>query len=539
MPAGQGWSGNGFLRRAAYLRTEKCAIRAPPLTDEGQKSAMIAITPEQTAILDTPPTSSFRVIAGAGCGKTSTLEWFSKTWTRHRGLYLAFNTAIAKEARARFSNQIEARTANSYAYRSLNIGQLNRKVQGRYLARDIWRLEKVLGTKSGGAADVVLKTLSNFLISEGSKITATHCPEPDSGRNREIRLFVAQAYKYLAALEKHDFPITHDLYLKKFEREQKITGYDYIMVDEAQDLNPVLISILKKSGLPIVAVGDPNQSIYAFRGAVDAISDLEGPCLPLTRSWRFGEPLARMANAILGHHSRKPAHSLHGNPAVKSRVMLHKKGLKPEHNTLVLARTNARLFEGLADSTRPFHVLGGVNDMVQEILAAYSLYQRQFEPSLKPEGAALEYGTWRELENAAEGRDGDPVAKRLFGIVDKHKETLDKKIKTIQTLYRDDPDEVSLVCSTAHKAKGREFDAVIMLDDFLSPEEWSRRRTQFQDRARKTEQEHGPLSPRLKARLKRDLDNCDQEINLLYVACTRARLTLSLPEALFEFWKTV
>ena len=246
---------------------------------------MIAITPEQTAILDTPPTASFRVIAGAGCGKTSTLEWFSKTWTRHRGLYLAFNTAIAKEARARFSNQIEARTANSYAYRSLNIGQLNRKVQGRYLVRDIWRLEKVLGMKSGGAADAVLKTLSNFLISEGSKITATHCPEPDSGRNREIRLFVAQAYKYLAALEKHDFPITHDLYLKKFEREQKITGYDYIMVDEAQDLNPVLISILKKSGLPIVAVGDPNQSIYAFRGAVDAISDLEGPCLPLTRSW--------------------------------------------------------------------------------------------------------------------------------------------------------------------------------------------------------------------------------------------------------------
>lgn len=499
---------------------------------------MIAITPEQTAILDTPPTSSFRVIAGAGCGKTSTLEWFSKTWTRHRGLYLAFNTAIAKEARARFSGQIEARTANSYAYRSLNIGELGRKVQGRYMARDIWRLEKLLGTKAGAAPDSVLTTLNNFLISEGSKITATHCPEPESGRNRLVRQFVAQAYKYLVAFEKHDFAITHDLYLKKFEREQKITGYDYIMVDEAQDLNPVLISILKKSGLPIVAVGDPNQSIYAFRGAVDAISALEGPCLPLSHSWRFGEPVARIANAILAHHSRRPTQRLHGNPAVKSRVQLHRKGVKPEHNTLVLARTNARLFEGLAESTRPFHVLGGVNDMVQEILAAYSLYQRQFQPSLKPQGAALDYATWQELENAAEGRDADPVAKRLFGIVEKHKDTLDKKIKTIQTLYRESAEDVSLVCSTAHKAKGREFDAVIMLDDFLSPEEWSRRRTQFQDRARKMEQEHGPLSPRLKGKLKRDLDNCDQEINLLYVACTRARLTLSLPEGLFEFWKT-
>lgn len=527
----------GFLRRMAYLRTEKCAI--PPRTagKKDKESEMIACTPEQTAILDKAPTSSFRVIAGAGCGKTSTLELFSKKWTRHRGLYLAFNTAIAKEARARFSTQIEARTANSYAYRSLNIGQMGRKVQGRYMARDIWRLEKILDRKANSTPDTVLKTLSNFLISEGSKITSAHCPEPDKQRNVEIRQFVAQAYKYLIAFEKHDMPITHDLYLKKFEREQKITGYDYVMVDEAQDLNPVLVSILKKSELPIVAVGDPNQSIYAFRGAVDALSDLDGPCLPLTRSWRFGEPVAQMANAILQHHSSKPAYSLHGSPMVKSRVMRHQKGLKPEHNTLVLARTNARLFEGLADSTRPFHVLGGVNDMVQEILAGYNLYQRQFKPSLKPEGAALDYATWQDLERAAEGRDADPVAKRLFGIVDKHKDTLDQKIQTIQTLYRDSADEVSLICSTAHKAKGREFDAVIMLDDFLSPEEWTRRRTQFIQQAKLFEKDKGPLPPTLKARLKKNLENCDQEINLLYVACTRAKLTLSLPDALFQFWK--
>ncbi|MCX2561691.1 UvrD-helicase domain-containing protein [Acetobacter farinalis] len=498
---------------------------------------MSACTPEQTAILEQEPTSSFRVVAGAGCGKTSTLELFSRKWSRHRGLYLAFNAAIAADARTRFPAWVEARTANSYAYRSLNIGQSGRKVTGRYLARDIWQLEKILGCKARGPAETVLKTLGNFLISEGSKITVAHCPEPDSQRNREVRLFVAQAYKYLVDFEKHDLPITHDLYLKKFEREQKITGYDYIMVDEAQDLNPVLLSILKKSGLPIVAVGDPHQSIYAFRGAVDAIGALDGSLLPLTRSWRFGEPVARMAHAILQTHSRPPAYRLHGNPAVKSRIMPHRKGVKPEHDTLVLARTNARLFEGLAEATQPFHVLGGVTDIVQEIRGAFNLYQRQFQPALKPEGAALDYASWRDLENAAEGRDGDPVAKKLYYIVDKHKDTLNDKIRSIETLYRDNTENVRLVCATAHKAKGREFDAVIMLDDFLSPEEWSRRRSQLMERVRKTEQDKGPLSSREKMRLKRDLENCDQEINLLYVACTRAKLTLSLPDALWQFWE--
>ncbi|WP_039904191.1 UvrD-helicase domain-containing protein, partial [Acetobacter tropicalis] len=216
---------------------------------------MSACTPEQLAILAKSPTSSFKVVAGAGCGKTTTLVLFSEKWAGYKGLYLAFNSAIAREARSRFPRHIEARTAHSYAYQDLSIRALEReRIIPRYTTRHIRQLEQELRmTAPAGSAETVLKTLTAFLISGGTKLTQAHCPEKDAKRNRAIRTFVAQAFKYIIRFENTTFPITHDVYLKRFEMDRKITGYDYIMVDEAQDLNPVLFSILEKSGLPVVA----------------------------------------------------------------------------------------------------------------------------------------------------------------------------------------------------------------------------------------------------------------------------------------------
>lgn len=503
---------------------------------------MSACTPEQLAILGKKPTDSFKVVAGAGCGKTTTLVLFSETWSRHKGLYLAFNTAIAREARGRFPRQIEARTAHSYAYQDLNIRALEReRLIPRYNLRHIRELEKELGVSvPSGCAETALKTLTAFLISAGSKLTQAHCPEKDAKRNRAIRTFVAAAFKYIIRFEKNSFPITHDVYLKRFELDRKIAGYDYIMVDEAQDLNPVLFSILEKSGLPVVAVGDPHQSIYGFRGAMDAMAALKVQELPLTQSWRFGEDIARLSNATLAQHSKPARHRLHGNPARNSLIRLYNGKIRPTNNTLVLARTNARLFESLVNIQTPFHVLGGVQDMMHEIRAALTLFRRHTNPVAKRVEGALPFGSWKELLAAKDGENADPTAKRLFTIVDKHSHDLDGKIKAIQALHRENPEDVSLVCSTAHKAKGCEFETVIMLDDFQSPAEWAVRRERALARLLKlSEQDDLPEKTlaRQKEKFTRRMEECDQEINLLYVACTRASSQLYLPEAVYKFWQ--
>lgn len=503
---------------------------------------MVAYTPEQMAILAKSPTASFKVVAGAGCGKTSTLALYSQKWATHRGLYLAFNAAIAREARSRFGRQVEARTAHSYAFATLGLRTLEAgRLVPRYTLRHVRQLEAELGHKAPpGSAETVLKTLSAFLTSAGTKLTQAHCPERDAKTNRAIRTFVAMAFKYVVRYEKHSFPITHDVYLKRFEMEHTITGYDYIMVDEAQDLNPVLLSILEKSGLPLVVVGDPFQSIYAFRGAVDAMSAFKVQALPLSRSWRFGPSIARLANAVLAQHAKPPHYPLHGNPALQSHVRQYGGTIRPTSNTLVLARSNVRLFESLVNIKTPFHVLGGVQEMMLEIRSALTLYRRHTNPAARGAESTLPFTSWKELVAAKEGENADPIAKRLFTIVDKHGYELADKMERIQTLYHDTPDTVNLVCSTAHKAKGREFETVIMLDDFLSPQEWATRREKAAERLRTLDDApefSEKYKTRQKTKLTQRMQECTQEINLLYVACTRAQKLLYVPEGLYTFWQ--
>jgi superfamily I DNA/RNA helicase len=62
--------------------------------------------------------SELALIAGAGTGKTSTLALMAGATCR-RGLYVAFNKAIADEARKRFGANVDCRTAHSLAHRAV------------------------------------------------------------------------------------------------------------------------------------------------------------------------------------------------------------------------------------------------------------------------------------------------------------------------------------------------------------------------------------------------------------------------------------
>ena len=79
-------------------------------------------------------------------------------------------------------------------------------------------------------------------------------------------------------------------------------------------------------------------------------------------------------------------------------------------------------------------------------------------------------------------------------------------------LHRTDERDAQIIVSTAHKAKGREFENVIVLEDFELPSHLAGRRAR--DRTKAAE--------------------ADQMINLLDVACTRATRRLYLSDRLFE-----
>jgi DNA helicase-2/ATP-dependent DNA helicase PcrA len=102
--------------------------------------------------------------------------------------------------------------------------------------------------------------------------------------------------------------------------------YRVVLLDEYQDTSVVQTRLLAElfAGHPVMAVGDPNQSIYGWRGA--SASNLEqfagqfgavGPAYPLSTSWRNGHRILDAANALmapLSRVSRVPVEELTPSP---------------------------------------------------------------------------------------------------------------------------------------------------------------------------------------------------------------------------------
>lgn len=99
------------------------------------------------------------------------------------------------------------------------------------------------------------------------------------------------------------------------EVRQRIAGrYDYILVDEYQDTNPIqarLTHLLGRDHLRVTAVGDDAQSIYAFRGAsfrniMDFPKIFPGTqVMKLEENYRSQEPIVTLANHLIAQAREK------------------------------------------------------------------------------------------------------------------------------------------------------------------------------------------------------------------------------------------
>ncbi len=229
----------------------------------------------------------------------------------------------------------------------------------------------------------------------------------------------------------------------------------------------------------------------------------------VNRSWRFGPAVAAAANQVLELTSKPPNSLVQPNPNVETTVH---HGVTDEG--MILARTNARLMEYLADHLdQPFYIAKGFRCFRMEIEAANALWNGQSSHESSP----LPYKDRDEL--MAEAQDGaDPVAARLVKLLEERGPLeLTALLARLSRFARDTPREATLHLSTAHGAKGLERSTVTLLDDF-----WSLgRRVSYRDYL--TDKKEWTA---IKAR------DFDQELNLLYVAVTRAKERLFLPAEL-------
>jgi superfamily I DNA/RNA helicase len=474
-------------------------------------STNVKPTPEQEEALGLFASGGDMIlVAVAGSGKTTTLELLARS-TPKRLIYLAFNRALKEEASRRFPANTKVYTFHGLAYRQTvaRDGRLEAKLRAGGGQVRLHHLADLFPRANPVLLYGIKATLENFIRSQESAPGPQHIPltyvearsflsEAAWKREVEVILWGAErAWKKIT--DPNDpFPLSHDAYLRMWnEAGADLSSLaDALLVDEAQDLDPLVRGLLaRQSRVQRVYVGDPRQQIYAWRGAVNAMEDLP-PSSRRTLSWsfRFGPELALAVRRLTSlPHVARPIF-MEGKAPWSTRVDIE----IPRPPFALLARTNA----GLVEAVLRFqdihggkaHVVGGTEELAWLLEDAEALRSGHPRPRPHPELAAI--SSWDELNLLAEA--GFAGVKALASLAKRYPlAELARRLREIQT-----PEEKALVVfSTAHKAKGREWDAVVIWSDF--PNWW----------------------------VPSEKDAGEQEIeeeNLLYVAMTRARKHLCL-----------
>jgi hypothetical protein len=274
-----------------------------------------------------------KINAFAGAGKTTTLQLLAGS-RNGRGAYLAFNKSIAREAGEKFPRTTDCRTTHSIAWRSVqsahgfSTGKMKDRVYARQLAETLRLRDRTFSGKlrltAVHQAHLLSRTLRNFCQSAYPHIDREHTPQygrllgAGEAVLAEVHAWVLTTSKALRERMincRDPMPLGHDGYLKLWALGRPHLGYEYILLDEAQDTNPVVLGVLSDQSAQIVYVGDKHQQIYEWRGAVNAMEKIEG-CEQsyLTQSFRFGNTIADVASQVL--RTLGETKPVRGNPAV-------------------------------------------------------------------------------------------------------------------------------------------------------------------------------------------------------------------------------
>jgi superfamily I DNA/RNA helicase len=468
-------------------------------------------TDEQVAAITMAQTGdSLAVEALAGAGKTSTLDLIAREMPARIGTYVAFNKSIVTEATAKFPRNVKASTAHSLAFRAvgriysnrLNAPRMRSSDVGRILRAERIQIKSSAGVKFLTAAQIgslATRSVGAFCMSADDQPGPQHVPwmrglAPTKDEEIRVNRFLReQIAKFLPAywhdLQQHEgrLPFSHNCYLKLWQLARPYMPTDFILLDEAQDTNPVLWDVLAhQDHAQLMIVGDRHQSIYGWNGAVDIVTQSleEGIArhhAVLSQSFRFGPAIAEIANIVL--------RLLDSTVLVRGTEGIDSKIGHIEYPDAVLCRTNAgvvgQLIRRLA-SGQKCAMLGGADDVVAFIRGAQSLQNKV--PTEHPD--LMCFGSWTEvLEYVKQDETGSDL-KVVVTLVDTYGP--DALLAALSNVV--DEASAEVVLSTAHKAKGREWNKVTLGDDFMPS---------FGDAQA-------------------------EELRLLYVACTRAKRELDI-----------
>ena len=373
------------------------------------------LNPEQLAAVTLPPEPAL-ILAGAGSGKTRVLTtriaWLIQTGQLSPGGVMAvtFTNKAAREMLVRLDAML------AIPVRGMWVGTFH-GLCNRFL-RSHWKLAALpQGFQILDTADQL--SAVKRIVKAMNLDEERHAPKPitwaiasakdDGLRPKDIEVRDEQSRVLQQVYEAYDLQCQKEgvvdfaeLMLRTYEllrdnaplREHYQRRFRHILVDEFQDTNKLQYAWLKmfagppELGCALFAVGDDDQSIYAFRGAqVGNMASFEREyrvqtVIKLERNYRSFGNILDAANGLIERNSRRLGKNLRteagpGEPVrvheapsdfaeaqwfIEEAQQLHREGT-PRHEIALLYRSNAqsRVMESaLFNASIPYKVYGGL-----------------------------------------------------------------------------------------------------------------------------------------------------------------------------------
>jgi superfamily I DNA/RNA helicase len=467
-------------------------------------------TEEQIAVIEgAKQHTDIAVEALAGTGKTTTLKLLADSKVGLKGTYVAFNKSIVDEAKAKFPSSVHCSTAHGLAYQSIGREfasrlQSTQRLSFKQIAE--WLEAGAFGFKSSISNHVLdpaqmaqhaQATVRNFCKSIDPEISTQHVKMPviieaHSPNAKAFAMAVLPLAKKIwtdLLLQQGFMKFNHDHYLKMWQLGKPTIGSDFILFDEAQDADPVMLDVVNsQSSSQLVYCGDQFQAIYEWRGAKNALTMVNvDEHLWLTQSFRFGPAIAKEANQFLA--------LLNCPKMVKGSQEVQSSLKRIPNPDAILCRTNAGVIAaimGEQSKNRSVSIIGRPEELIGFAEACQKLMTggRTGHPELAP------FLNWEGVRDFVEEYpDEAQDIKTMVRLVDSF--GTERLISSLHDVVTEK--QADVVVSTAHRAKGREWNDVRLQGDFLHAD---------------------------------DMDS--EDLRLAYVAITRAKRTLDMTS-----WDTI
>ncbi|HTL07915.1 MAG TPA: 3'-5' exonuclease, partial [Chitinophagaceae bacterium] len=467
--------------------------------------------------------------AVAGSGKTTTLIEYAKTRPAgSRILYLAFNKTVKTEAQQKFAaagvQHVQVETAHSLAYPFI-VKRFQYQLTPGYKN---YELAELLGIQTGDQhTDIIIashvgKFISYFCNSRATKVQDLQYADTvtDAKARTFVQHFYSQIEQYtrsaLAKMDKGELPVTHDFYLKKFQLSQPVLSFDYILFDEGQDASAAMLEVFLQQAAVKVIVGDTHQQIYGWRYAINSLQQVSFPVKHLSNSFRFNDEVALVANKILAWKSLlQQAPSVKVIGAGRAGSSIHTKATLGRTNTGLLLNAIAQWQHG---QVKKLYFEGNISSytFADEGASLYDvLHLYNGKPEKIKDKLIAGMKNMKELEDYIEKTEDSSLG-MMVEVVKEFGARLPQLINELKNHHTNSKEDADMIYSTVHRCKGMEYDEVTLLDDFIS-----------EDKLKKyiAQHEGGVMTDHERNRLA-------EEVNILYVAVTRAKNRLLLPAAI-------